>query len=144
MSTPSSNRSTFRRSVIAGVTVVLLTAQPGCADGGGGPTAPPPAPLAITSIEPSVGDTKGGTVVTLTGANFGPAAIVTFGGLPATDVHVINGTTLTAVTPAHVAGKVDVRVESTGRSITSRAGYDYAPIGNGDPDDDPCYGCWDY
>jgi hypothetical protein len=86
--------------------------------------------------------TGGGTVVTLRGTGFGPEATVTFGGIPASDVHVIDGTSLTAVTPAHAVGKVDVVVVTSGGWIALLRGYSYetvTPVG-----DDPCFGCWDY
>jgi|GEM_PF-6242607 len=83
--------------------------------------APPPT---VTNVNPSSGPVAGGTAVTITGTNFlgEPAATVegrnfgqaettvTFGGIPATGVTVLNSTTITAVTPAHAAGQVDVTV----------------------------------
>jgi fibronectin type 3 domain-containing protein len=68
-----------------------------------------PAPV-VTSVTPSSGTTAGGTSVTIAGSGFQPAATVTFGGAAATNVIVVNATTITATTPAHSAGAVSVVV----------------------------------
>src|SRR5205085_3895571 len=68
-----------------------------------------PAP-SVSSIAPSSGPTAGGTSVTITGANFVSGATVQIGGAAATSVVFSNSTTITATTPAHAAGAVDVAV----------------------------------
>jgi phosphoesterase family protein/IPT/TIG domain-containing protein len=89
-------------------------------------TSSAPAPV-INSITPASGLTGGGTSVTISGANFTPGPAVFFGGLPATNVNVVSGTTLTAVTPAHAAGAVAVTVTNTnGRSGTLANGFTYS------------------
>jgi hypothetical protein len=65
------------------------------------------APL-LTSIDPDSGTTLGGTPVIITGTNLAGTTDVTFDGLSATDVSVVNDTTVTATTPAHAAGAVTV------------------------------------
>ena len=72
---------------------------------------PPPT---ATSISPDSGATSGGTTVTITGTNFAGPSAVTFGGQSATNVTVVNSTTITAVTPAHASGAFDVVVTSNG------------------------------
>jgi hypothetical protein len=62
-----------------------------------------PAPTLI-SIAPTSGPTSGGTSITLTGTAFTPGTTVTIGGVAATNVNVVNATTLTATTPAYVSG----------------------------------------
>jgi hypothetical protein len=53
---------------------------------------------------------------------------VTFGGTPAVNVQVINPTTITATTPAHVAGVTDVLVTNPDSQIgTLTGGYTYTP-----------------
>jgi hypothetical protein len=90
---------------------------------GGGP---PPAP-SVNSILPSSGSTGGGTVVTITGAGFLPGATVTVGGTAGTNVTVSSSTSITATTPAHAAGLVNVMVTNTdGQSGTLVNGYNYA------------------
>jgi len=50
----------------------------------------------VSSVTPTSGPTDGGTSVTLTGGNFVAGATVTFGGTAATNVTVVNATTITA------------------------------------------------
>jgi hypothetical protein len=50
---------------------------------------------------------------------------VTIGGVAATNVNVVNDTTITATTPAHAAGKVNVVVNSIGTTVTITNGYTY-------------------
>ena len=70
-----------------------------------------------------VGDGWGGTAVTVTGTGFLAGATVTFGGTAATNVTVVNSTTITATTPAHTAGAVNVVVTNTdGQSGTLKLG----------------------
>jgi hypothetical protein len=66
----------------------------------------------ITGVSPSGGPAAGGTSVTITGTNFAAPATATFGGVAATNVVVVNSTTMTATTPAHAAGAVDVVVQA--------------------------------
>ncbi|MBL9130116.1 MAG: tandem-95 repeat protein, partial [Verrucomicrobiaceae bacterium] len=61
---------------------------------------------------PASGSVAGGTPVTLKGSGFTSPSVVTFGGIPATHVTVVNSGTITAITPAHTAGIVDVVVAS--------------------------------
>ncbi|WP_409286037.1 putative Ig domain-containing protein, partial [Pseudomonas protegens] len=80
----------------------------------------------LTSVAPSSGSTAGATAVTLTGTNFTGATAVTFGGVAATGFTVNNATTITATTPAHAAGAVNVAVTTPGGSATLTNGYTYA------------------
>ena len=64
----------------------------------------------VSSVSPNSGPTAGGTAVTITGTNFAAGATVTFGGTAATNVVVVNSTTITATTPAGSAGAVTVTV----------------------------------
>lgn len=66
----------------------------------------------IYGISPSNGPIAGGTAVTITGANFVAGSTVLFNGLPATNVVVVNSTTITCDTPAHLEGPVDVTIIS--------------------------------
>ena len=77
--------------------------------------APPPAPPTLASISPNTGTTAGGTSVTLTGTNLTGATAVTIGGIAATNVSVVNSTTITAVTAAGgAAGVASVLVTTPG------------------------------
>ena len=57
-----------------------------------------------SSVAPTNGTQAGGTAVTITGTGFIAGATVTFGGTAATNVIVVNPTTITATTPAHSSG----------------------------------------
>jgi hypothetical protein len=92
-------------------------------------TASTAAPT-VTAVSPPSGSTSGGTAATITGTNFAAGASVTFGGTAATNVVVVSGTSITATTPAHAAGTVNVVVtNSTGQSGTLTNGYTYTASG---------------
>jgi hypothetical protein len=63
----------------------------------------------ITSFTPLSGIPAGGTNVTIYGSGFAPGATVTFGGVLAASTFV-SSTQMTAVTPMHASGVVDVEV----------------------------------
>lgn len=69
----------------------------------------PGTPLSLT---PNQGTFAGGTPVTITGSGFVDGATVAFDGVAATEVVVVNSTTITCVTPPHAAEAVDVTVEN--------------------------------
>jgi len=69
--------------------------------------------LTAAAISPTSGATLGGTNVTITGTNFRAGASVSFDGVAATNVVVVNTTTITATTPVHAAGQVNVTVLNT-------------------------------
>ncbi|HUZ52871.1 MAG TPA: IPT/TIG domain-containing protein [Streptosporangiaceae bacterium] len=76
--------------------------------------ATPSTPIpAITTIVPKDGPITGGTPVTITGSAFTGATAVSFGGTPAT-YNVDSDTQITATSPAHAAGTVDVTVTTPG------------------------------
>jgi uncharacterized delta-60 repeat protein len=64
----------------------------------------------VTLVTPAKGGTQGGTTVKITGTDFTGATSVTFGGTAAVSFTVDSATQITAITPAHVADSVDVRV----------------------------------
>lgn len=65
---------------------------------------------ALTRVSPATGSIAGGQSVTITGFGFNAATGVTFGGVAATNVVIVNNTTITATTPAHASGAVTVTV----------------------------------
>src|SRR5208337_4308613 len=79
----------------------------------------------VTSVSPNSGTTAGGTAVTITGTNFATGATVKFGTTAATNVVVVNSTTITATAPAHAAGAVTVTVTVNGQSGSLTNGYTY-------------------
>ncbi len=82
----------------------------------------------LASVSPVSGTTLGGTAVTITGTNLTGATGVTFGGAAATAVTVVDATTVTATTPAHAAGAVDVVVTTPAGSPTLAGGYTYVQM----------------
>jgi len=67
-------------------------------------------PPAVAGVAPNSGPTTGGTTVTITGTNFTGATAVTFDGIAAASFHIDGPTQITAVTPPHDAGLVNVNV----------------------------------
>jgi hypothetical protein len=91
-----------------------------------------PAPT-VTAISPTSGTTGGGTAVTITGTALISGATVTIGGTTATSVVWVSSTSITAVTPAHAAGLVDVVVTNPTTDVATGTGlFTYvAPSGGG-------------
>jgi sugar lactone lactonase YvrE len=84
-----------------------------------------PAPT-ISSITPSSGSSLGGTAVSIGGTNFQLGATVTFGGQTAASVTVNTPTSISASTPSHAAGAVDVTVRNPdGGMVTSTRGFSF-------------------
>jgi hypothetical protein len=135
---------TFTAGAIGTLTLnVTVTTGAGCSDSDSATVAVTASPIVVTvtSVTPAAGKTTGGKAVTVSGANFQSGATITFGGSAATSVVFVNSTTLTAVTPAHAAGPVNVTVTnpdtSTGTKIN---GYTYLTTqfdANGDGIVDP-------
>ncbi|MCA1835031.1 MAG: IPT/TIG domain-containing protein, partial [Actinobacteria bacterium] len=70
-----------------------------------------PAPQ-VNALTPSGGHATGGTTVAIDGVAFTPGSTVKFDGVPATDVTVASPNRITAVSPPHAAGAVEVSVTS--------------------------------
>lgn len=83
----------------------------------GGPT--------VTAVSPKAGPIGGGTAVTITGSGFTGATSVTFGGTAATTYTVTNDTTISATSPAHAAGTVDVLVVTPSGTSANTAADDF-------------------
>ncbi len=81
--------------------------------------------VTLSNVNPSSGAASGGTGVTLTGTGLTGATGITFGGTAATSVHVVSSTTVTAITPAHATGAVDVVITTPSGSATETNGYTY-------------------
>jgi hypothetical protein len=115
----------------AGGVDVVLAAPGGTVTKANGFAYETPAPAApkITMLTPSTGPTTGGTTVTITGTNLTGATKVTVGGVDATSFTVDSDTQVTASTPAHTAGQVDVSLTTPGGIVTKVAAYTYvAPV----------------
>lgn len=82
----------------------------------------------ISSVTPSGGLTSGGTAITIAGSGFQTGAVpsVLIGGSCATNVVVVNDSTITANTPTGVAGARDVVVTTATGTVTAASAYTYA------------------
>src|ERR1700681_833708 len=110
--------------------LLLTLLLPGCGGGTVKPNSPNPpsnpAPT-VTSITPNSGTINGGTAMTITGTGFLAGATVSLGGTAATGVTLLSSTSMTATTPAHAAGAVDLMVTNTdAQSATFTGGYKYS------------------
>jgi len=81
----------------------------------------------ISGINPNVGAAAGGTAVAIKGTGFVDGIRVTFGGVPATAVVIAaDAASLTAVTPAHAAGVVDVEATNPNKKTGAlKGGFTY-------------------
>jgi hypothetical protein len=70
----------------------------------------------ISSLAPASGSTTGGNAVKIGGLYLSGATGVTFGSIPASSFSVDSSNQITAIAPATVASKVDVRVTGPGGS----------------------------
>lgn len=93
-------------------------------------------PSTLGEILPNTGPTPGGTAVTITGSGLTGTTGVTFGGIAATNVAVVNPTSITCNVPAHALGSVDVVATGPYGTVTLAAGFTYqigltslAPVG---------------
>lgn len=86
------------------------------------------SPPTISSIGTKVGSTAGGTTVVITGTNFhglSGSSAVKFGSNNATSYTVNSPTQITAVTPAGVAGTVNVLVTAVDGTATLSSAFTY-------------------
>ncbi len=115
---------------------VTVTTGAGCSDAQTANVTVGPATVSVTLVSPANGSSLGGTNVTISGSGFNAGATVTFGGSAATNVVVVNSGQITAKTPAHAAGAVNVTVTNTDTTNgTLINGYTYVQQ-NFDPNGD--------
>ena len=79
----------------------------------------------ITKVTPATGSTAGGTTVTITGTNFTLVQAVKFGTATATSFTVTSVTTVKAVAPSGLAGKVALVVTTPGGMTTKATAFTY-------------------
>lgn len=96
-----------------------------------------PAPT-ISTVTPPSGSTSGGTTVTINGTNFVSSPAVKFGDSSATNVSLVNDTTITASTPSsNTPGQVTVTVAVGNQTTSKSAAFTYvdtvAPTKPGTP-----------
>jgi subtilase family serine protease len=96
--------------------------------GMGTPNGVPVPPPTVTKVEPHEGPTTGATTVTITGTNFTGASEVKFGPTAAKSFKVVSATSITAESPAHSAGTVNVTVTTTGGKSATGSADDFTYV----------------
>lgn len=79
----------------------------------------------VTAVSPGSGTHSGGQTVTITGTGFTGASKVKFGTTNATSFTVVSDTKITAKTPAHATGTIDVLVTTIGGTSNATSGDHY-------------------
>lgn len=79
----------------------------------------------LTAIVPNNGPAAGGQSVTISGAGLNGATAVSFGGTAAASFTVVNSSTISAVTPAHAGGTVNVTVTTSGGGTSNGISYTF-------------------
>ena len=108
----------------AGAKSVAVTTAGGTATKASAFTYIVPLPT-ITSVSPISGPTTGGTTITITGTNLTGATMVKIGVTLATNVVVVNATSITAKTPAGTVGVKSVAVTTAGGTATKSNAFTY-------------------
>jgi hypothetical protein len=119
---------TFTAGATPGTLTINLTVttSAGCSDAKSANVNRVLPAVTVTSVAPNFGTVTGGTIVTINGTGFVAGAAVTFGGTAATNVVVVSAIKITAKTPVHAAGAVNVTVTNTDTSTgTLTNGYTY-------------------
>lgn len=122
--------------VVPGLVLCLLGA--GCAQVGGGASSDSSSAAApvLQSLQPAVGPTTGGDLVTIRGQNFPKDALVRWNGVLGTNIKVVSATEITALLPASASvGKVKVSVTASDGREAAREdlfAYYYGQIDFGD------------
>jgi IPT/TIG domain-containing protein len=119
----------FARTIGGVVAVAAMTA--GCDKSPSGPTSSPAPALpavSVSAVAPDVGATDGVTIIQVSGVGFKTGATLALGGVAA-DVTGLTSTLITARTPIHDPGAVDVVVSNPGgESASLKGGYSFAVI----------------
>jgi IPT/TIG domain len=84
---------------------------------------------AVAGVSPRQGPVGGATTVTITGSGFTGAGAVTFGSTAAASFTVDSPTKITALSPGHTAGVVDVTVSASGgtSAVSSKDHFKFTP-----------------
>jgi hypothetical protein len=138
---PMSARARVCRSA-GRILVLAVLGLAGCGSGGGGGGGgSDSSAVKVKTVLPTSGPFVGGTLIRVTGSHFlvGEANVVTVGGNPATDVVVVDATTLSCRTPSGTPGAT-VEIKVTNRLGEGRLGsaysYNAAPMVRSDVNGD--------
>jgi len=112
----------LRSILVAGLAITIA----GCSSDSSLSLPTAASTVSVGVVLPASGPTSGGTRVTINGTGFGSGATVVFGGIPATNIVVVNSATVVVDAPIHATGPVDVVVTNTnGQSGRSARAYTY-------------------
>lgn len=113
-------RSTVLAATAAGATVLGLVVAP---------AANAVVVPKVTAVSPTSGFTAGGNRVTVSGSGFSGVTAVYFGATKGSAIKVLSTAKLTVTAPAHVDGRVDVRVKTAAgeSAIVLADHYTYKP-----------------
>ena len=89
----------------------------------------------VTGVTPALGTYQGGSTVTITGTSFLGTTAVVFGDTAAASFSILSNTQISAVSPAHAVGFVDIRITNAyGTSaIVGADQYNFNNPGGGGP-----------
>jgi hypothetical protein len=105
------NSITYTAGAVGTLTLnVTVTTSAGCSDAKSANVNVIIPPVTVTSISPTGGSIAGSTSVTINGTGFLSGASVTFGGAAATNIVIVSPLKITAKTPPHALGAVNVTV----------------------------------
>jgi hypothetical protein len=97
--------------MVSAAALLGMTLACGASSPAGPSSTPATPPLSVIGVSPAIASIAGNSRVSIDGTGFAPGATVTFDGVAATSVTVVDGRLITAVTPAAaIARKVDVVV----------------------------------
>ena len=134
---------TFSTAAAGSVTLTATATHNGCSSTKTATVSalPNTSGMSFTTIAPAVGQSAGGTAFKITGAGFRGGASVTFDGAAATSVVVVDGSTITGLTPRHNPAATDVVVQNADNSgISLLGGFTFQGVRfdpNGDDVVDP-------
>jgi hypothetical protein len=100
----------------------------------------PPTTPSITQVSPANGPAAGGTGVTINGANLRADCIIRFGAVPAANVSFVSASSMTATTPEHAPGAVDVSLACGVDSFNFPNGFTYLAASAGLSNVTPSFG----
>jgi len=84
-----------------------------------------PTTPSITQVSPPNGPAAGGTGVTINGANLRADCTIRFGGVPDANVSFVSASSITATTPEHAPGAVDVSLACGTDAFNFTNGFTY-------------------
>lgn len=108
--------------------IICLVVLTGC----GGGSSEPAKQVSVSTVYPARGTSLGGTQIRVDGKNFSAGTQVKLDGVDCQSVTLVSPSSITCVTPAHLAAIVDVRViTADAGQVTASGAYTYRSSGTG-------------